>query len=128
MSERQITEILKGGGFVSVVNEENGFKGFVLGNIASDNKNTIMMFEDWEVNQEYSGRRNVYGATPKKIHDTGWRLGNYYLYHFDDNLEIELHDDADYYFNMIKSRKRKDFNFDKAQSWVVDRLSEMGDK
>jgi hypothetical protein len=127
MIDLEITDIIKNGGFVSVAKEENGFTGFVLGNIASDGNNSIMMFEDWQVQQEYSGRRDVRGFAPRKINDEAWRLGSYFLYHITTDLDKRLHSDANSYERMIKSRRRKDFDFDDAQAWLNDRLLELSD-
>ena len=115
------------GAFVYVLSHRNAARGQVLGSIASDGKNTIMMFGDWQTDQEYSARRDVIGATPNEVNSTTWKLKDYYLLHISDEYEVKNNDDYDEYSAMLKSRKRKGFKFNEAQSWLNDRLINIED-
>ena len=115
-----IINLLKSGKFLLVHRTEGAGKiGYVLSNIYSDGKDTIMMFDNWMDHPDYSKQMNIYGDTVKG--DGPWTLGEFTIRELDEEKE-PFHETLDHFYDVKSSMFHGTYDFEKGQNYVKDRF------
>jgi hypothetical protein len=113
----ELVERLKAGAYIIVSYNDDFDPEYVLTNIGSDGKNTVLMLWDWFVSFEYSSRRNVHDGI---VTGKGpWRVGDYYIREVGPKEEANRPKVVKYLDTQIAKQDSK-YDFDKAQARVLE--------
>lgn len=115
-----VVNLLRSGKFMLVFRTEGAGKmGYVLSNIYSDGRDTIMMFDNWMDDPDYSKQMNIYGSTVKG--DGPWTLGEFTIRELDEDKE-PFHETLDFFYDVKASMFNGSYDFEEGQSYIKDKF------